>query len=289
LERWLENKSRRSHLAGRGDADEMNGKSRLARLRSLLDRSKRLTDAAAALEDRVLSAYHADMPLDKDLAAAELAEGQADFRNLCPELYATSLREPDVATLAVYGEMGNLAADLASMYDALARQHGFSTSLYQIALRAPADKAGSRAIVFPGSDTLQATLISSAANRAEESLRRLQDASIGFAIEIRGRLCYPLFAREEGCHLYRHKAETARALVHVSNTAIGAYNPPPRIERRDGMKNQPTRRQYDEVQSRIEDALLKISPYWSDGDLAGAVGPLLDAQLQAEIEAWLAS
>jgi hypothetical protein len=241
------------------------------------------------LEDRVLSAYHADAPLDKDLATGELAEGQAGYRNLCPELYATSLREPDVATLAVYGETGNLAADLASMYDMLVRQHGFSAALYQITLRAPADKAGSRAILFPGSGKLQATRISSAADHVEEALRRLQDASIGFAVEIRGRLCYPLFAREEGCHVHRHKTETARALVHVSNTVIGAYNPPPRIERRDGMKNQPTRRQYDENQSRIEDALLKISPYWSDGDLAAAVGPLLDAQLQAEIEAWLAS
>ena len=102
-------------------------------------------------------------------------------------------------------------------------------------------------------------------------------------------MCYPLFVGEAGLHLYRHKGKTVSALVHAANAAMKAYCPPPRIDRKDGMKNYATRRVYDDTQWKIDDAALKVSPHWSNRDLAVMVGPLLDARFRGEIKAWLQS
>jgi hypothetical protein len=204
------------------------------------------------------------------------------------ELYAVGFPEPDVMTLAVYGEKGGLPADLAAMYESLARGRGFSVDLYQITLRPIPSKANSRAIPLGGtSGTLQAQRIHVPVNRDETFLRNIKDNSIGIAMEIRGRMCYPRFAPEEGLHLYRHEGKAVRSFVHTANAAMKSYSPPPRIDRKDGMKNYATRRLYDDTRQKIEDVLLKVSPHWSSRNLAAAVGPLLDEHFLSAIRAGL--
>ena len=280
-------------------------------------RSKRLIADAAALEDRLLSASYADAALDTAAAAAEgvtwrgslldppctnrtrsfrhgrrrqgaCPRAGAAYEDLCLDLYAQSFNEPDLITLAVYGEKSGFAAELPAMYDALARQRGFVVGLFQIARRETSGKTAGRAILLGGdSGTLQAKRVHVSANPAETILQVIREVSIGIALEIRGRMCYPLFVGEEGLHLYRNKGKTVSSLVHAANAAMTTYCPPPRIERKDGMKNYSPRRVYDDGQEKIEDVLLGESPHWSNRDLAVMVGPLLDARFRAEIKAWL--
>jgi hypothetical protein len=65
------------------------------------------------------------------------------------------------------------------------------------------------------------------------------------------------------------------------------YQPPLRIDRRDGIGRQPVRRLYDVLRESLDDRVLRRQMHWSRESLEQAILPLAEAQLQAGIKEWL--
>ena len=101
---------------------------RLGRLREVADEVKRQRDAAFALEDEAVIAFHDGSEPAEELAK-RLAEANRDWDRLLFRLYALNAPSSDSVTLALFAEHRGHLAELAAAYRAVANGQGLTVQM----------------------------------------------------------------------------------------------------------------------------------------------------------------
>ena len=110
----------------------------------------------------------------------------------------------------------------------------------------------------------------------------------GIAFCLEGRLAWARWSEEAGRHGFKLALEQGKScLVHVSEAGIAAYQPPEKIDRREGIGGQVAAELRPAARSRSTTAASASAMRWS-GDLADEVGLLVEAQFSAHIDDWFA-
>ena len=76
--------------------------------------------------------------------------------------------------------------------------------------------------------------------------------------------------------------------MHVSGARIAGYQPPDKVDRKEGIGGQDVRRVYDRSRKTIDDRLADKRCRWSGG-LAEMVGELAEERLARQVDEWLRS
>jgi hypothetical protein len=282
---------------------------RLALLRDVRQRVRRLAGAAAELEERILIPCYEGKTADVDACQQEAELLGGELSALIFDLYALNFSDADLLTLVVYGEHPGRVFPLAEGYFRLARTRGFSVALF--ALRAlteehyqrfatdePNPLPSGEFLVGVTSDMDRKKLKSSdhTVLRAEQVsepapfLAALREGVVGLALRISGPLAFPLLEPEHGLHLFREERERFACLVHTAGQDFGPlfdFIPPERIDRRGAIGKQPLRRQIDWDREEIDDRLLEIKLRAPGKDLEEILTQLTQRRLVAEARKWL--
>jgi ATP-dependent Clp protease ATP-binding subunit ClpC len=282
---------------------------RLAHLRGVRERARRLAEGAAELEEQFLLACYQAGSVDADARQQEADFLAREMSDLVFDLYALNFSDADLLTLVVYGEDPRQRFALARGYFHLAKARGYTVGLYS--LRALTEEVYQRLawdetnplppgefLVGVARDTDRRKLKSSdrtvlRAERIAEAAPFLAEASegvIGLALRISGPLAFPLLEPEHGLHLFHEHGARAACLVHTAGQDFGPlweYAPPDRIDRRGAIGKQRLRRQIDWDRGEIDDRLLETNLRLPNSSLGEILAHLAQRRLIAQARKWL--
>jgi hypothetical protein len=138
------------------------------------------------------------------------------------------MNNPDTITLGIYSEHSESLFCLTSAYWSVCAASGSAVDVFSVAVR-------------PGGTDLERRKITDAARFLKVPVKGV----IGLILAIRGRFAFPRFQPEEGLHTFLKGDEEMKCLVHASDKDVPNYQPPPGVQRKGFIANQPSRRIYD--------------------------------------------
>jgi hypothetical protein len=282
---------------------------RLALLRDIRQRVRRLADAAAELEEQILIPCYQGRSVNPEACEQEADLLAGELSSLIFDLYALNFSESDLVTLAIYGERPESLFPLAEGYFRAAKVRDYSVSLF--ALKALTEEIYKRFEAeepspLPAGEFLvgvtsdmdrkklrsydQTVLRAEAVQDPLPFLAATREGVIGLALRISGPLAFPLLEPEHGLHVFRQDGERAACLVHTAGQDFGPlfeYAPPERIDRRGAIGKQPLRRQIDWDREEIDDRHLDAKMRLPGHDLQEIITMLTQRRLVAQARRWL--
>jgi ATP-dependent Clp protease ATP-binding subunit ClpA len=231
---------------------------RLKRIRGPAEEAAAITAAVVALEEAALLAFYERGPTPPRDWAGDLAALAARLHTALLELYSLRFENPDLVTVAVFGEQGPRLFQLARAYAQLARKQPGAMVLGRYAHDA-------RGLLLHHEE------------KAWEYLAEASGKPLGIVMEFRGPHVLPLFEGERGSHLFRQEKREEPCLVEVSPEGLSSYNPPAEMHRVGGIEHGKWRRTIDMTARTINDPVLAREDRWTD--LTENIGELVTANL----------
>ncbi|MBA4192120.1 MAG: hypothetical protein C0467_29435 [Planctomycetaceae bacterium] len=299
---------RKKRLTGQ-DTDSL---AKLGRLREVAEEVKRQRDAAIALENDTVIAFHDGFEPTEDLAH-RLAEVNRDWDRLLLRLYALNAPPNDSVTLALFAEHRTHLTELAAAYRITANAAGLSVQMVRYDL--PNDSTDVKlppALVPPPSTnphdtpTIDTVVPTTAwlrdrlfqVNPAKLLLTRTNidparvhdyhtEGTLGLALMISGSGSHVRFAGEGGLHTISTPEDpeggNPNVLAFVSPEDLMTYRPPETVVRKGLLKDRDLRREYDIGKGTMRDFMLNQS--WSalHGHLANWVEPAISANMRQRL------
>jgi hypothetical protein len=297
-------------LKGKGvPPQEQERLRRLALLRDIRARVRRLAHSAVELEERILIPCYQGGNADADACEQDADSLANEISTLIFDLYALNFSHSDLLTIVVYGERADRLYPLAEGYFRAARGRGFSVMVF--ALKALTEEIHERLAADDPNPLPPREFLVGVTSDMDRKKLRLYDATIlraeaiedpapfftaspegviGLALRISGPLAFPLLEPEHGLHLFREDGGRATCLVHTAGQDFGPlfeYTPPERIDRRGAIGKQPLRRQIDWDREEIDDRHLNSKVRLTSKDLAEILTSLTQRRLVAEARKWL--
>jgi ATP-dependent Clp protease ATP-binding subunit ClpA len=287
---------------------------RLGRLREVQEEAIRQRQAAEALEDAAVIAFHDGLEPSPDLTL-RLTETQRDWDRLLLRLYALNAPASDSVTLALFAENPVHRTELAAAYRQVALAQGLSMRVVRYDLpqagkalppaaeldapQAPGEAENppsTRETKVPATawkdnglyatNPLKLLLV-----RKEVDASRQEDYSsdetLGVALAITGGGAHVRFWGEAGVHDIHSSDQRSGVnpgvLAFVSAENVLAYRPPEAVIRRGLLKDREIRREYNIVTGTMRDRLLERS--WTNlhGHLWNWVEPAIAANMRLRL------
>jgi ATP-dependent Clp protease ATP-binding subunit ClpA len=290
--------AKRMRRRSRHSKTDVSVLTRLAELRRLDADLRTLFGRANALEDEAVLALYGRGAFDGELFLSEWQDLDARWAELLLTLYCRQFEKANAVTLAVFGEDPEALFDLARAYQLVAE--GRSCRVKAVALlpyRASTEVPASpprRWILDERDDkwhdwapNLKGRLERVEVQGPAEFLAAPRPGVVGLAFGITGTAAFPRFGPERGLHVFKQAKNTARCLVHASETALLDYVPPEGVERRGGIPGQEQRRLYLCEQGIAEDPHLKGKRYWSRGRLDALLDEVMEERLRQGLRRFL--
>ncbi|MDY3552188.1 AAA family ATPase [Gemmata sp. JC717] len=287
-------------------AAEAEALAKLGRLRELADEVARQRDAAFALEDATVIAFHETAEPPAREIQERLDEANRDWDKLLLRLYALSAPEGDRVTLALFSEHRGHLAEVAAAYRAIAHEHGMTVRVFRYALPAPNDPPATppeRAPLGRAADPNAAKTVWVSDNyffRDPEKLlfKRVAVApaehapgttagTIGLVLEISGVGAHLRFWGETGRHEIKRpddkSGDSPDVMVRTSSVPAREYLPPETVVRRGWFSDEQVRRQYDFGTNEMHDAV--VERVWSNvyGSFDRWLAPALAANVRSTL------
>jgi ATP-dependent Clp protease ATP-binding subunit ClpA len=323
---WVEKRILRKQARQKAlTAYEQEALARLGRLRDTADEVRRQRDAAFALEDAAVVAFHDGAVSPPAELARQFDEANRLWDKLLLRLYGLTAPASDAVTLALFAEhRGHLGA-LASAYRAVAERHRLLAEVVRYELptgdsppvppvvvpprpvplprrrRAEADPPTTEVVVPPTAwlrDRLYLTretppreLLRRVAVRPGEPLLDLGPNTIGLALVIAGPGAHVRFCGEAGLHHVldpeSHDGVNPDVLVVVSVESLSEYRPDEKLTRRGAIKADAPRRTYDVEKALVFDTA--VDRMWPGpwGDLPAALDPIITANMRHRLLAMI--
>ena len=262
---------------------------------ALAERVDRIAADAVTLEDQVLGSWYMGQPLDTPTIISQVEDQLKPLRALLLELFALQCERPNYVTLVVYGENAEWRNVLAQSYCDLAAAHAYQVEVYQILSYSERPPNVSDRILLGDRDAENAKLrrqanetklLAQRVGSGEFPKWRITDQATGIALCIRGLCSWLLLEAEEGLHIWQEPRSKRRCLVHVSQAAMTDYQPPRRIDRREGIGNQRERRVWNRPRKNIDDKLSPRKVFWSNESLDPFLATLVEQHLTNRVEGW---
>jgi ATP-dependent Clp protease ATP-binding subunit ClpA len=269
---------------------------RLHPLREIASRSTDTVDNATQLEEKLLLAFYAGERPELDTVREDLIALKDKLQQLMIDVFVISCEESDFLNLVVYGEDPDELFMLARAYHVLAADRRFRIQAYEIVPRAGPPEYTARRFALGDRDSddeekcKQANGTSLEARRIEEIDEYLlvpQEAPVGIALCLSGRLTQPMLGPEAGVHVFAERNLKRRCLVHVSDAVMRKYQPPTRIDRRGATKGHAVRRVYDRTKETIADLRTGSRRRWLGGEVADQLRSLSEEYFLARVKAWI--
>jgi hypothetical protein len=269
----------------------------VANLKRLREGCAAVLARAKAIEDEFLLACYTGGTYDAAAILDGLAAGGAEFHSSVIELYRREHDDTDAITVVVYGSDLAWNFMLAETYLNLARKRQCAVQAYEIGLSGKDSPSDSR--TFPLKAAVsdeprsrkkadQPVLVASLIPEPEGFLGNPREGLIGIALRFQGLVARPIFEPEAGLHEFLVGKRRERVLVDCSTALIQEYEPPPKIERKEGISLQPVRRSYQLARRTIDDRLTGSSTRWSGEDFGPAVMRLAEDRFLSHLRSWLA-
>jgi ATP-dependent Clp protease ATP-binding subunit ClpA len=245
----------------------------LPRLREALAGVRGLAERAIELEDRVLAAFHARLPVARAELTAPLTDLAGRCRQLQREVFRLLHPRSDEVVLACYSEHPGTLVVLALAYRRLAEKVG--AVLATEILLPP--KSGR---------TVKTRLARESVTKPVEFWAKPPENLIGVVLHVRGDLAHPWLAAEVGLHEFVQPNANHLCLVQATRPPLKDYEPPAGIERPGGLKARGAklRRRYKRTARQVEDTQLGEVP-WSSSDPGSIIAALSEQALEREIQA----
>ncbi|WP_439631313.1 AAA family ATPase [Gemmata sp.] len=284
------------------DADAL---ARLGRLREVADEVKRQRDAAVALEDDTVIAFHDGFEPTDDLAK-RLADGTRDWDRLLLRLYGLNAPPNDSVTLALFAEHRGHLTELAAAYRTVAASAGLSVQVVRYDLPndrtdgtpPPPRPSRSTADGPPPTEWHRDRLFAMNSGPPKVLLTRTAldparphdyhaDGTLGLALTVSGTGSHVRFWGESGLHAIRtpDTADTGNpdVLVFVASAALLEYRPPEAVVRKGLLKDRETRREYDVGKGTMRDFPLDRTWTGLHGHLTNWVEPAVTASMRLRL------
>ncbi|VTU01872.1 b family protein : ATP-dependent Clp protease, ATP-binding subunit ClpC, putative OS=Microscilla marina ATCC 23134 GN=M23134_01764 PE=4 SV=1: AAA_16: AAA_2: ClpB_D2-small [Gemmataceae bacterium] len=287
------------------DADAL---ARLGRLREVADEVRRQRDAAVALEDDTVIAFHDGFEPTDDLAE-RLADGGRDWDRLLLRLYGLNAPPNDSVTLALFAEHRGHLTELAAAYRAVATDAGLGVQGVRFDL--PTDRTDPtpppprpvRNVAGGGDppptewyrDRLFATstgtpkllLTRTTLDLTRSSPDYHANGTLGLALTISGAGAHVRFSGEGGLHAVRTPDDAEGGnpdvLAFVSSAALPDYRPPEAVVRKGLLKDRDVRREYDLGKGTMRDFALDRTWTALHGHLTHWVEPAVTANMRLRL------
>jgi hypothetical protein len=251
---------------------------------------------ASDCEESFLCHCYSGQPADLRRVTDELDAQAEDLRVLTLDLYAQQSDRPEHIILVAYGEEAWWTCRLARAYYDLAMTRNCQVIAYSVQRRK--EERPALGHEFPlGDQNSKNAKERAQANETNLRACRIDDLRehfagppedmIGIALCVRGRHTWPLLQTEEGLHVWQRGDEKCRGLVHTSSGEMIEYQPPLRIDRKDGIGNQEVRRVYDKLRETIDDKQTGRQERFREEDLGRSILGLASDYLLARAKAWL--
>jgi ATP-dependent Clp protease ATP-binding subunit ClpA len=325
---WVENRILRKQARHKPLTPyEQEALAKLGRLRDLADDVRRQREAAFALEDAAVVAFHDGTASPPGDLTRQFEEANRLWDRLLLRLYGLTAPASDEVTLALFAEhRGHLGA-LASAYRTVAEQHRLLVEavLYELPTGEPpppfppdfpprpatpprrrrretsSDPPTSEVVMPPTAwlrDRLYLTretppreLLRRVAVKPGEPLVNLGPNTIGLAMLIAGPGAHVRFCGEAGLHHVldpeTHDAVNPDVLVAVGVESLAEYRPDEKLTRRGAIKAEAPRRTYE-----LEKALVfepAVDRMWSGSwdDLPSVLDPITTANMRHRLLAMI--
>ncbi|MCI0700949.1 MAG: AAA family ATPase [Planctomycetia bacterium] len=263
----------------------------LGRLREIAEDVFRQRDAAFALEDSAVVAFHetAETPF-ADLQSL-LDEAKRAWDKLLLRLYALNAPTGDRVTLALFSEHRGHLAEMAAAYASIASDNGLSVEMLRYDLPGDTepevppppsppptqDTEGARTadvtpprtawlqdrffLISPAKLLLKRTAIVPA-----QPHTFTEERTIGIVLGISGQSAHLRFGGETGVHeikpLDDRDGGNPDVMALVSGESLAAYRPPEQVVRRGWFRDERLRRQYDRIKEEMHDG--DIEEVWTN-------------------------
>ncbi len=266
-------------------------------LRGLERRMDDIRSGAVALEEPALLSCYGGVELDADRTEKDLQARRGDLAALRLDLFALQFDKPDYATFAIYGEDNGWLLALAEAYHGLFVGQG-KVQAYQLTSYSQPGPADTRR--FPLGDRESSDRkLREQANGTRLQAERFEGWGLyssaptptlrGIALCLEARLAWPRWNAESGLHVLIYEAgKHTRCLVHVSESPIADYQPPEKIDRKEGIAGQDVRRIYDRPRKSAGDCLSGKKQRWS-GSPAEIIGAMAEERLARQVDEWFRS
>ncbi len=268
---------------------------RLAALKELAQRVDHIAADAIALEDDVLRRWYTSQPLDASEVAGQVDAQTQPLQTLLLDLYSLQYEQPNYILLIVYGTDASWRNRLAQSYFQLAASRAYELDVYQVLSYSdrPPDLPGRVLLGDRESKDVrlrlqanQTRLVAQRLGSDGSSSPDLSEHATGVALAIRGPGSHLLLASEAGIHSWQWDRSEHQCLVHVSQARIEDYQPPRRIDRREGIGNQPQRRVWNQSRKSIDDRLRPGRVFWSSESLEPFLATLVEQHLMERVHSW---
>ena len=302
-------KQERNKKLSRQDTDAL---ARLGRLREVADEVKRQREAAIALEDASVIAFHDGFEPTDDLAK-QLAEANRDWDKLLLRLYSLNAPPTIAITLALFAEHRGHLAELAVAYRSIANAQGLAVQIVRYELPDERDNTAPQPTApateeVNDSPTVETSLPPTAwlgdklfrvkpgpvklllvrkvidPARAEEYTTR---ETLGLGVMISGAGAHVRYCGETGLHDIRDPESPDPAnpavLVFVSSETLLTYRPPETVVRKGLLKDRELRREYDLEKGEMRDVLLERVWTGMHGRLTNWLEPAIAANMRLRV------
>ena len=270
---------------------------RLDVLRTLDRRLEASCRGTVALEEPVLLCCYGSGEFDPSRTQVELQSRRDELKALRLDLFGLQFDKPDYATFAIYGEENGWLITLARAYHELSLRQGTVRAYHLTSYNRP-EPDDSRRILLGDRESADPKL------REQANGTRLQAEwfeGLGFyaskppamlrgiALCLESPLAWPRWTAESGLHQLIHEPnKRAACLVHVSDLRITDYQPPEKIDRKEGIGGQSVRRVYDRPRKSIEDRISGKRQRWS-GSPAEVIAAMAEERLALQVDEWFRS
>jgi ATP-dependent Clp protease ATP-binding subunit ClpC len=282
---------------GKPDEDRWTA-DRLELVRSLIGQVDGLADEAAALEEHLLTGFYLGRP-SWDISRADDAKRlAASLDDLARRLYAAQFRQSDSITMVIYCRQLRWLYLLSRAYYELASSQRYAVDVYALQTRSDSQDLPPNAFLLGDCDSAdpqrraqanETRLLVVPLADLGRDLEKEANEAIGVALGIRGPQARLLLESEDGLHVFQDRREKTGCLVHCSDQDILRYRPPHRVDRRDGIGNQPVRRVCDAARKRLTDRVLGSQMHWPGEFSEGLLTQLVQAVLESRIKEWMRS
>jgi nucleoside-triphosphatase THEP1 len=242
---------------------------RIPVLKEAIEKTKRLLENAAALEDTILLDLYGKAENVRIELREELEKLSVELKEHLLELLALKYEDANKVTLGVYSENKTRLFNLARAYYRIVEMLDLKVANL-VSFTTDGAKLKASEIEFyeqpesewPADIPREWNLLGRVVTKKEitnhkDFLSKPREGIVGILLSPEGKLVQPRFEEEEGRHVFVTASQTDQCLVHTSKAAWKDYHPPTGLQKRGAIAHQPKRRACDEPKLSIIDVALK--------------------------------
>lgn len=269
---------------------------RLPKLKEAIEKTKSLSENAAALEDSILLDLYGKAESVRTELCEELEKLSANLKECLLELLALKYADANKITLGIYSENKNRLWQMIQAYFDVAKKlkleipnlvsftnEGTRLKPNEIETYEQSENGWNENV--PREWNLLGRIVTKQeiTNR-EAFLSNPRDGVVGVLLGFEGTLAQPRLSQDEGRHVFISQSITDQILIHSSEASWKDYLPPTSLQKRGAIAHQTKRRTYDEKENLIKDDLLEDEFDYSPREFGEKLFELIEERLNVIAE-----